>query len=61
MRTFSFFSNIFHIFTCYPHSCTLVVLGSFRFYKGKISNEGTLIAPPSGHMEIAYDCKRVCS
>ena len=32
MRTFSFFSNTFHIFTCYPNSCTLVVLGSFRFY-----------------------------
>ena len=26
MRTFSFFSNTFHIFTCYSNSCTLVVL-----------------------------------
>jgi hypothetical protein len=61
MRTFSFFSNTFLIIACYPNSCKLVVLGSFRFYKKKKGNDATSIAPPFDYMEIAYDCKRVCS
>ena len=46
MRTFSFFSNTFLIISCYPNSCTLVVLGSFRFYKEKKGNEGTTLLRP---------------
>jgi hypothetical protein len=61
MRTFTFFSNTFHIFTCYPNSCTLVVLGSFRYHKDVKGNEGTFIAPPSYHMETVYDRKRIYS
>ena len=58
MRIFSFFSNTFLIITCYPNYCKLVMLRSFRYYK---DNERASIALPSGHMETAYDRKRVCS
>jgi len=61
MRTFSFFSNTFLIIACYPNSCTLVVLGSFRYHNEKKGNEGTFIAPPSYHMETVYDRKRIYS
>ena len=33
MRIFSFFSNIFHIFACYPNSSTLVVSAYSGFFK----------------------------
>jgi len=61
MRTFSFFSNTFLIIACYPNSCKLVVLGSFRFNNEKKGNDGTFIIPPFYHVETAYDRKRVCS